>query len=90
MLCFSVNQILEAGHSLVRRPVVHSGGGCVYTDTSVLISLPRSVFVNGRPRPTIMDDMRRRIQRGDIESERREAIQAMCDIAADRAATLQA
>lgn len=36
---------------------------------------PLSVFVNGRPRPTIMDDMRRRIHRGDIDAERREAIQ---------------
>jgi hypothetical protein len=34
-----------------------------------------SVFVNGRERPVIMQDMRRRIERGDIEAERREAIQ---------------
>ncbi|KAF1965643.1 hypothetical protein BU23DRAFT_574690 [Bimuria novae-zelandiae CBS 107.79] len=46
------------------------------------------VFVNGRPRPIIMENMRARIDRGDIKVERQEAIQAMCDIAADRAAKL--
>jgi len=34
-----------------------------------------SVFVNGRSRPVIMEDMRARIERGDIDAERREAIQ---------------
>lgn len=34
-----------------------------------------SVFVNGRPRPTIMEDMRARIDRGRIDAERQEAIQ---------------
>ena len=48
-----------------------------------------SVFVNGRPRPTIMENMRTRIDRGDIKAERQEAIQAMCDIASDRASELQ-
>jgi len=47
------------------------------------------VFVNGRSRPVIMDDMRERIARGDIKQERAEAIKAMCDIAADRAVKLQ-
>ncbi|CAO2655165.1 Nn.00g102290.m01.CDS01 [Neocucurbitaria sp. VM-36] len=47
------------------------------------------VFVNGRPRPAIMENMRARIDRGDIKAERQEAIQAMCDIAADRASKLQ-
>ncbi|KAA8568071.1 hypothetical protein EYC84_008484 [Monilinia fructicola] len=47
------------------------------------------VFVNGRSRPVIFEDMQRRISRGDINLERREAIQAMCDIAADRASKLQ-
>ncbi|KAF2646207.1 hypothetical protein P280DRAFT_4311 [Massarina eburnea CBS 473.64] len=46
------------------------------------------VFVNGRERPVIMENMRARIDRGDIKAERLEAIQAMCDIAADRAAKL--
>ncbi|KAF2273154.1 uncharacterized protein EI97DRAFT_436395 [Westerdykella ornata] len=46
------------------------------------------VFVNGRPRPEIMDNMRARIARGDIQAERLEAIEAMCDIAADRAKKL--
>lgn len=48
-----------------------------------------SVFVNGRPRPEIMHNMRERIARGDIQAERLEAIQAMCDIALDRASKLQ-
>lgn len=47
------------------------------------------VFVNGRPRPDIMENMRSRIDRGDVRAERLEAIQAMCDIALDRAAKLQ-
>ena len=33
------------------------------------------VFVNGRSRDIIMEDMRRRIDRGDIRAEEREAIQ---------------
>ncbi|ETI21260.1 hypothetical protein G647_07605 [Cladophialophora carrionii CBS 160.54] len=33
------------------------------------------VFVNGRSRPVIMDDMQRRIDRGDIQLEKQEAIQ---------------
>ena len=49
-----------------------------------------SVFVNGRPRPVIMENMRSRIDRADIKAERQEAIQAMCDIALDRAKKLQA
>ncbi|KEZ40866.1 OHCU decarboxylase [Scedosporium apiospermum] len=47
------------------------------------------VFVNGRPRPVIMENMRERIARGDISLEEQEGIQAMCDIARDRAAKLQ-
>ncbi|TGO60546.1 hypothetical protein BOTNAR_0143g00080 [Botryotinia narcissicola] len=47
------------------------------------------VFVNGRSRSIIFEDMRRRISRGDIGLERKEAIQAMCDIAVDRATKLQ-
>jgi hypothetical protein len=37
-----------------------------------------SVFVNGRERPVVMQDMQRRIERGDIEAERGEAIQVCC------------
>jgi len=33
-----------------------------------------SVFVNGRPRPVIFEDMKQRIARGDIGAERKEAI----------------
>ncbi|KAE9370490.1 hypothetical protein N431DRAFT_492571 [Stipitochalara longipes BDJ] len=47
------------------------------------------VFVNGRSRPVIMENMRSRIDRGDIKLERAEGIKAMCDIAADRAVKLQ-
>ncbi|KAL1604850.1 hypothetical protein SLS60_004390 [Paraconiothyrium brasiliense] len=47
------------------------------------------VFVNGRARPVIMENMRARIDRGDIKAERHEAIQAMCDIALDRASKMQ-
>ncbi|KAI0544318.1 Oxo-4-hydroxy-4-carboxy-5-ureidoimidazoline decarboxylase [Xylaria curta] len=46
------------------------------------------VFVNGRGRDVIMEDMRRRIDRGDIRAEEREGIQAMVDIALDRAGKL--
>ncbi|KAF2225694.1 OHCU decarboxylase-domain-containing protein [Elsinoe ampelina] len=46
------------------------------------------VFVNGRDRPTIMEDMRRRIALKDISGERHAAIKAMCEIAADRARKL--
>ncbi|KEQ64037.1 uncharacterized protein M437DRAFT_74595 [Aureobasidium melanogenum CBS 110374] len=47
------------------------------------------VFVNGRSRPVIMEDMKRRIAAGDIAAERAAAIKAMCEIAADRAGKLQ-
>ncbi|KEQ94525.1 hypothetical protein AUEXF2481DRAFT_41105 [Aureobasidium subglaciale EXF-2481] len=47
------------------------------------------VFVNGRSRPVIMEDMKRRIAAGDIAAERAAAIKAMCEIAADRASKLQ-
>ncbi|KAF3483456.1 uncharacterized protein GIQ15_02780 [Arthroderma uncinatum] len=43
------------------------------------------VFVNGRGRDVIMQNMRERIQRGDLKLEIQETIQAMCDIANDRA-----
>ncbi|KAJ4392307.1 hypothetical protein N0V93_005932 [Gnomoniopsis smithogilvyi] len=43
------------------------------------------VFVNGRSRDVIMEDMRRRIDRGDFAAEEKEAINAMADIAKDRA-----
>ncbi|KAI3320461.1 Oxo-4-hydroxy-4-carboxy-5-ureidoimidazoline decarboxylase [Xylariaceae sp. AK1471] len=46
------------------------------------------VFVNGRSRDVVMEDMRRRIDRGDIRAEEREGIQAMVDIAMDRAGKL--
>lgn len=48
------------------------------------------VFVNGRSREAIMENMKSRIQRGDIRLERQEAFNAMCDIALDRAGKLEA
>ncbi|KAI5850895.1 Oxo-4-hydroxy-4-carboxy-5-ureidoimidazoline decarboxylase [Tricharina praecox] len=44
------------------------------------------VFVNSRSRDEVMADMVARIERGDIELEKVEAITAMRDIALDRAA----
>ncbi|AEO69736.1 uncharacterized protein THITE_2080925 [Thermothielavioides terrestris NRRL 8126] len=46
------------------------------------------VWVNGRGRAEVVADMRRRMERGDVRAEEREIIQAMCDIAADRARKL--
>ncbi|KAI6784706.1 OHCU decarboxylase [Emericellopsis cladophorae] len=46
------------------------------------------VFVNGRGRPEIMEDMKSRIARGDYTKEVDAALQAMCDIAKDRASKL--
>ena len=34
-----------------------------------------STFVNGRPRPVIMEDMQRRIERADLRQEKVDAIQ---------------
>ncbi|KAI9733170.1 MAG: hypothetical protein M1818_007288 [Claussenomyces sp. TS43310] len=48
------------------------------------------VFVNGRSRDVIMENMRARIARGNIKLERAEAIMAMADIATDRAKKLNA
>lgn len=48
------------------------------------------VFVNGRLRPVIMQNMESRIHRADIRKEREEAFNAMCDIALDRARKLGA
>ncbi|KAI0887637.1 Oxo-4-hydroxy-4-carboxy-5-ureidoimidazoline decarboxylase [Annulohypoxylon maeteangense] len=47
------------------------------------------VFVNGRSRVVVMQNMRERIDRADIRAEELEAIQAMVDIALDRANKLQ-
>lgn len=46
------------------------------------------VFVNGRPRSVIMQNMIDRINRNEISQERRDAFNAMCDIALDRAKKL--
>lgn len=36
--------------------------------------------MNGRSRPVIFEDMQRRISRGDIGLERKEAIQVRCSV----------
>ena len=54
----------------------------------ILTSFCGSVFVDGRDRPTLLEDMQGRIDRNDIALERNEAIKAMCQIAADRARKL--
>lgn len=46
------------------------------------------VFVNGRPRQEIMENMAERIKNSNIEKERETAFNAMCDIALDRASKL--
>ncbi|CCX30912.1 Oxo-4-hydroxy-4-carboxy-5-ureidoimidazoline decarboxylase [Pyronema domesticum] len=46
------------------------------------------VFVNGKSREVVMENMKERIKRGDLEEEKREAIEAMRDIAKDRASKL--
>lgn len=43
------------------------------------------VFVNGRSRASVMQNLMERIERGDIGQERKDAFNAMCDIALDRA-----
>ncbi|CAK7895508.1 hypothetical protein CAAN1_05S03906 [[Candida] anglica] len=48
------------------------------------------VFVNGRSRVVVMENMEERIARNDIELEKKEAFNAMCDIALDRARKLGA
>ena len=52
-------------------------------------SLRYVVFVKGRSRSTIIEDMQTRIDRNDVDAERTEAINAMCDIALDRASKLR-
>ncbi|KEY72424.1 hypothetical protein S7711_01090 [Stachybotrys chartarum IBT 7711] len=47
------------------------------------------VFVNGRSTPEIVEDMQARIARRDYGSEVDAALQAMCDIAKDRASKLR-
>ncbi|KAK3296486.1 OHCU decarboxylase-domain-containing protein [Chaetomium fimeti] len=46
------------------------------------------LWVNGRARGEVLRDMRARIERGDVRAEERAVIEAMCDIAADRARKL--
>ncbi|KAL2123668.1 hypothetical protein VTJ04DRAFT_33 [Mycothermus thermophilus] len=45
-------------------------------------------WVNGRPRRVILEDMRERIDKGDLDEEERRGVEAICDIAVDRAKKL--
>ncbi|KAL2272024.1 hypothetical protein VTJ83DRAFT_1395 [Remersonia thermophila] len=45
-------------------------------------------WVNGRPRSVILADMRERIAKGSLEEEERRGVEAICDIALDRARKL--
>ncbi|KAK3048754.1 hypothetical protein LTR09_009866 [Extremus antarcticus] len=54
----------------------------------VFSGLKYVVFVQGRGRGVIMEDMRKRIAESDLKSEQIAAIRAMCEIAADRAGKL--
>lgn len=54
----------------------------------LLMPITHSVFVNGRSRPVIMEDMQRRITTSHLQQEKLDAIRAMCDIANDRAKKL--
>lgn len=56
-------------------PVTGNPSETVLTDL-----LHHSVFVNGRSRPVIMEDMQKRIDRADPKLERKEAIDvSFCD-----------
>lgn len=91
---------VDSAQSRAEQAQLQAGGAEAEKEKKMLESLNREyeerfpglryvVFVNGRPRPVIMENMRARIDRGDIKEERQEAIRAMCDIAADRAGKLQ-
>jgi hypothetical protein len=55
------DQDLFINDPLPSRPLTHSINPC-------------SVFVNGRSRPVVMADMRKRIERGDLQQEKQDAI----------------
>lgn len=88
---------VNSAQSAAEQAQLHSGG---HGEAQRLAALNKEyeetfpglryvVFVNGRPRDVIMQNMRQRIDRGDLRAEEREAITAMCDIAKDRATKLQ-
>jgi hypothetical protein len=66
----------EIANVQVYRPTI-----CVCTHAALETGLKtderHSVFVNGRSRPVVMEDMEKRINRGDIKAERAEAIKVM-------------
>jgi 2-oxo-4-hydroxy-4-carboxy--5-ureidoimidazoline (OHCU) decarboxylase len=89
---------VESAQSKAEQAQLHSGGEAEAEKLRLLNGeyearfpgLRYVVFVNGRSRPVIMENMRSRIDRGDFEAEEREAVDAMIDIAKDRARKLQA
>jgi 2-oxo-4-hydroxy-4-carboxy--5-ureidoimidazoline (OHCU) decarboxylase len=92
---------VESAQSQAEQANLNRGGGVGEDEAARLRALNAEyearfpglrfvVFVNGRGRPEVMDDMRRRIDRGDFDEEEREAIRAMVDIALDRAGKLEA
>ncbi|CAI4218980.1 unnamed protein product [Parascedosporium putredinis] len=85
---------VESAQSVAEQAQLQSGDGTELANLNAeyektFPGLRYVVFVNGRERPVIMDNMRARIARADIGLEEQEGIQAMCDIARDRAAKLQ-
>ncbi|GAB7357898.1 hypothetical protein MBLNU230_g0066t1 [Neophaeotheca triangularis] len=84
---------VESAQSQAEQAQLHQGGSGEAEKLAALneeyeVKFPGLryvVFVNGRGRDVIMQDMRRRIDEGDSKGERMAAIRAMCDIAVDRA-----
>jgi len=68
-----LNENYEAKYPGLRYVYVCLNAWISLTPVLELIRACR-VFVNGRSRPIIMEDMRTRIARGDIDAERRDAI----------------
>ncbi|KAI0436233.1 Oxo-4-hydroxy-4-carboxy-5-ureidoimidazoline decarboxylase [Xylaria telfairii] len=90
---------VDSAQSRAEQAQLHTAEGGGVGEAESLASLNREyearfpglryvVFVNGRGRQAIMEDMRLRIERGDVRLEEREGIQAMVDIALDRAGKL--
>lgn len=58
-----------------------------YTLAEHLWNEKKSVFVNGRSRAAIMEDMNRRITRGDFEAEKTEAINVLSTLSLSLSST---
>ena len=70
------------------RVLLSSRLGRCFIWRAVELIVYASVFVNGRKRTEIIQDMIDRIDRADRKQERLDAIKAMIDIAKDRAKKL--